>query len=68
MYHFRDQILKGHPDCIVTIHADICCSFPLTQLLDCHQRHRGFCTMLATKVGSPSMEIYKDLRAVLTEL
>ena len=27
LYHFRDSILKGNPDQIFVLHADIACTF-----------------------------------------
>ncbi|KAK4045961.1 hypothetical protein OIV83_006489 [Microbotryomycetes sp. JL201] len=50
LYHFRDTILKGNPDQIFVMHADIACSFPLEQLKAFHDRHRGVGTVMGVKV------------------
>ena len=38
MYHFRDQILSGKPELFFVMNADVCCDFPLTDMLDFHRR------------------------------
>lgn len=50
IYHFRDEILRGHTKQFFVMHIDIACSFPLNEMLDAHSRHRSICTMLGTKV------------------
>ncbi|ORY88473.1 mannose-1-phosphate guanyltransferase [Leucosporidium creatinivorum] len=50
LYHFRDSILKGNPDQIFVLHADIACSFPLEQLKAFHDKHRGVGTVMGVKV------------------
>ncbi|KAM0750988.1 mannose-1-phosphate guanyltransferase [Meredithblackwellia eburnea MCA 4105] len=50
LYHFRDSILKGNPDQIFVLHADISCSFPLEQLKAFHDKHRGVGTVMGVKV------------------
>ena len=39
LYHFRDQIQRGEPDSIIFMHMDVCCTFPLVDLLSFH-RHQ----------------------------
>ena len=39
LYHFRDQIQRGEPDSIIFMHMDVCCTFPLNELLAFH-RHQ----------------------------
>ncbi|EPY53688.1 mannose-1-phosphate guanyltransferase [Schizosaccharomyces cryophilus OY26] len=51
LYHFRDQILKGHTDNVFVMHADVCCSFPLNELLQSHQAKDALVTLMATKVN-----------------
>ncbi|KAL1914190.1 uncharacterized protein VTP21DRAFT_9689 [Calcarisporiella thermophila] len=51
LYHFRDEILKGDPGQFFVLHADVCCSFPLADMISSHMKHRGLCTILGTKVG-----------------
>ncbi|KAI7867793.1 nucleotide-diphospho-sugar transferase [Spinellus fusiger] len=50
LYHFRDEILRGHPQQFFVMHADIACSFSLNEMVEAHMKHRGLCTMLSTKV------------------
>ena len=37
IYHFRDRILAGNPDCFFVINGDVCADFPLKELLTFHQ-------------------------------
>lgn len=37
LYHFRDQIQRGEPDAVIFMHMDVCCSFPLAELLAFHR-------------------------------
>ncbi|XP_062518612.1 mannose-1-phosphate guanyltransferase alpha-B-like [Corticium candelabrum] len=39
IYHFRDQILSGSPECFFLFNCDICCDFPLVDLLKFHREH-----------------------------
>lgn len=40
LYHFRDQIQRGDPDSIIFMHMDVCCTFPLTDLLSFHRQQQ----------------------------
>lgn len=51
LYHFRDQILKGHTSNVFVMHADVCCSFPLQELLNVHHEKKALVTLMATKVS-----------------
>lgn len=33
LYHFRDAILKGRPNRFFVLNCDVCCSFPLNEML-----------------------------------
>ncbi|KAJ1983301.1 hypothetical protein H4R34_001356, partial [Dimargaris verticillata] len=33
LYHFRNEILRHSPESIFVLHADVCCSFPLDDML-----------------------------------
>ncbi|XP_070570338.1 mannose-1-phosphate guanylyltransferase regulatory subunit alpha-A-like isoform X1 [Ptychodera flava] len=51
LYHFRDQILSGNPDSLFVLNADVCCDFPLEEMLEFHRsipKDVKF-TMLATQ-------------------
>jgi mannose-1-phosphate guanylyltransferase len=50
LYLFRDAILKGDPKTIIVMHADVCCSFPLEDMLAMHTEKQAIGTMLGTKV------------------
>jgi len=52
LYLFRDAILKGDPKTIIVMHADVCCSFPLEEMLTMHTEKEAIGTMLGTKVVS----------------
>ena len=51
LHYFRQQILRGKPSDFFLLHSDICCAFPLVELLACHQHHpQSLCTVLAKRV------------------
>lgn len=50
LYLFRDAILKGDPKTIIVMHADVCCSFPLEDMLAMHIEKEAIGTILGTKV------------------
>eukprot|EP00126_Sphaerothecum_destruens_P005071 Sdes_comp18541_c0_seq5m8612 len=39
LYHFRDHILFGEPECFFVLHGDICSSFPLQNMMDFYLSH-----------------------------
>ncbi|KAF9438591.1 Proteasome subunit alpha type-2 [Entomortierella beljakovae] len=51
LYHFRDEILRGNPEQVFVLHADVACTFPLIEMRKAHEGHRGLCTILGTKVS-----------------
>ncbi|KAI7904568.1 nucleotide-diphospho-sugar transferase [Cokeromyces recurvatus] len=63
IYHFRDEILRGHTKQFFVMHIDIACSFPLEEMIDAHMKHRGICTMLGTKVPASEATKYGCLVA-----
>src|SRR5437773_7534739 len=58
MYLFRDAILKGDPKTIIVMHADVCCSFPLQDMLAMHTEKRAIGTMLGTKVPTLALRMW----------
>ncbi|KAF8453537.1 GCD1 protein [Terfezia claveryi] len=50
LYHFRDIILKGQPEQFFVINADVCCSFPLNEMLSLMQERSAEAVILGTKV------------------
>lgn len=52
LYHFRDQILKGRPDRFFVLNADVCCSFPLNEMLRTFEEKGAEALILGTRVGN----------------
>eukprot|EP01112_Ceratiomyxa_fruticulosa_P012337 TRINITY_DN340_c1_g1_i11.p1 TRINITY_DN340_c1_g1~~TRINITY_DN340_c1_g1_i11.p1 ORF type:complete len:414 (+),score=62.20 TRINITY_DN340_c1_g1_i11:213-1454(+) len=50
LFHFRKEILCGSPANILILHSDICCTFPVADLLNFHRAHQRPCTIMGTKV------------------
>jgi mannose-1-phosphate guanylyltransferase len=51
LYHFRDAILKGRPERFFVLNADVCCSFPLNDMLDLFESRDAEAVILGTRVG-----------------
>ncbi|EEB05866.2 mannose-1-phosphate guanyltransferase [Schizosaccharomyces japonicus yFS275] len=51
LYHFRDQIRKSDVKDLFVMHADVCCSFPLSQLYAVHEEKKALVTLMTTKVS-----------------
>lgn len=54
LYHFRDVILKGKPDRFFVLNADVCCSFPLNEMLKLYEDKDAEAVMLGTRVAAES--------------
>ncbi|KAF1823832.1 nucleotide-diphospho-sugar transferase [Dissoconium aciculare CBS 342.82] len=52
LYHFRDAILKGRPDRFFVLNADVCCSFPLEQMLKLFEEKDAEAVILGTRVSN----------------
>ena len=50
LYHFRDVLLKGKPDRIFVLNADVCSSFPLNEMLQLFEDKDAEAVMLGTRV------------------
>ena len=50
LYHFRDAILKGKPERLFVLNADVCCSFPLSQMLQLFEEKHAEAVILGTRV------------------
>jgi len=49
----RDSILRPPaPQHIFICNIDVCCSFPLTEMMELHSKHRGVATILGVNVSS----------------
>ncbi|KTW30788.1 hypothetical protein T552_00500 [Pneumocystis carinii B80] len=51
LYFFRDLILRNSPKTIFVLHSDLCCSFPLKNMLEMHLEKDAIGTLLGTKVS-----------------
>ncbi|KAH0614631.1 uncharacterized protein H6S33_000267 [Morchella sextelata] len=51
LYHFRDAIMKGNPSRLFVLNADVCCTFPLTEMLEVFEEKEAEAVLLGTKVG-----------------
>ena len=63
LFHFRDQITRGDPEAIFVMHADICCEFPLSEMLAQHKETAACVTLMGTKVPRESSHRYGCLVA-----
>ncbi|CCU83180.1 PSA1/mannose-1-phosphate guanyltransferase [Blumeria hordei DH14] len=50
LYHFRDAILKGRPERFFVLNADVCCSFPLNDMLKLFEEKDAEAVILGTRV------------------
>lgn len=50
LYHFRDHILKSHPERLFVINADVCCSFPLLEMLQLMEDKDAEAVILGTRL------------------
>jgi mannose-1-phosphate guanylyltransferase len=51
LYHFRDAILKGRPEHIFVLNSDVCCSFPLNEMLKMFREKDAEAVILGTRVS-----------------
>lgn len=51
LYHFRDAIMAGNPKRLFVLNADVCCSFPLKEMLEMFEEREAEAVLLGTKVG-----------------
>jgi mannose-1-phosphate guanylyltransferase len=58
LYHFRDAILKGSPARLFVLNADVCCSFPLGQMLQLFQEKSAEAVILGTRVAEDAATKY----------
>lgn len=52
LYHFRDAILKGKPDRFFVLNADVCCSFPLNDMIKLFEQKDAEAVILGTRVSN----------------
>ena len=52
LYHFRDAILKGGLERFFVLNADVCCSFPLNEMLRLFEEKDAEAIIMGTRVGN----------------
>ena len=60
---FREEILHGNPASLFVLHCDVCCSFPLNEMMHFHLKHEGTCTVLGKRVFHDEAKKYGCLVA-----
>ncbi|KAG2679047.1 hypothetical protein I3843_11G031800 [Carya illinoinensis] len=63
LYNFRDLIMEDSPSHIFLLNCDVCCSFPLPEMLESHRRYGGMGTILVIKVSAESANQFGELVA-----
>ncbi|XVF09214.1 hypothetical protein REPUB_Repub07fG0072800 [Reevesia pubescens] len=63
LYNFRDLIMEDNPSHIFLLNCDVCCSFPLPEMLEAHRRYSGMGTILVIKVSAESASQFGELVA-----
>ncbi|KAJ0963459.1 hypothetical protein J5N97_028581 [Dioscorea zingiberensis] len=63
LYSFRDYIMEDSPSYIFLLNCDVCCSFPLPEMLDAHKGYGGMGTILVSKVSAESANQFGELVA-----
>ncbi|XP_024014566.1 mannose-1-phosphate guanyltransferase alpha isoform X3 [Eutrema salsugineum] len=63
LYYFRDRIMEEKPSHVFLLNCDVCCSFPLQDILDAHRRYGGVGTMLVIKVSAEAASQFGELIA-----
>ncbi|KAL8230642.1 hypothetical protein R6Q57_000420 [Mikania cordata] len=63
LYNFRDLIMEDNPSHIFLLNCDVCCTFPLPEMLEAHKRYGGMGTVLVIKVSPESADQFGELVA-----
>ncbi|GLU11196.1 hypothetical protein SLE2022_279560 [Rubroshorea leprosula] len=63
LYYFRNTVMEDNPSHIFLLNFDVCCSFPLPDMLEAHKRYGGMGTMLVIKVSAESANLFGELVA-----
>ncbi|XP_073128028.1 uncharacterized protein [Henckelia pumila] len=63
LYYFRDEIMEESPSHIFMLNHDVCCSFPLPNMLEAHMSYGGMGTILVIKVSAESAHQFGELVA-----
>ncbi|CAO2818268.1 unnamed protein product [Amaranthus hypochondriacus] len=63
LYNFRDIIMEDSPSQIFLLNCDVCCSFPLPEMLEAQKKYGGMGTILVSKVSAESANQFGELVA-----
>ncbi|KAJ1651387.1 hypothetical protein IWQ61_008033, partial [Dispira simplex] len=63
IYHFRNEILRHSPESFFVLHADVCCSYPLAEMLAFHKQQGCKGTIMGTRVNRADANRYGCLVA-----
>ncbi|MCO5606519.1 hypothetical protein L7F22_060707 [Adiantum nelumboides] len=63
LYNFRDWLMENDPTNIFVMNCDVCCSFPLSDMLVAHSKFNGIGTLLVKKVSAESASEFGELVA-----
>eukprot|EP00250_Pteridium_aquilinum_P033726 c6149_g1_i1 orf=190-1437(-) len=63
LYNFRDWLMEDDPTNIFVMNCDVCCSFPLSDMLMAHSKYKGIGTLLVKKVSAESASEFGELVA-----
>ncbi|CAA6662968.1 unnamed protein product [Spirodela intermedia] len=63
IYNFKDRIMEDSPSHIFLLNCDVCCSFPLPDMLVAHKKYGGIGTILVSKVSAESASQFGELVA-----
>ncbi|XP_047958627.1 mannose-1-phosphate guanyltransferase alpha-B-like isoform X1 [Salvia hispanica] len=63
LYYFRDRIMEETPSHIFLLNFDVCCNFPLAEMLEAHKAYGGIGTLLVIKVSAESASQFGELVA-----
>ncbi|XP_038726293.1 mannose-1-phosphate guanyltransferase alpha-like isoform X2 [Tripterygium wilfordii] len=63
LYNFKDLIMEDNPSHMFLLNCDVCCSFPLPEMLEAHRSYGGIGTILVIKVSAESASQFGELVA-----
>lgn len=63
LYYFRDKIMEESPSHIFLLNFDVCCNFPLPDMLEAHKGYGGIGTLLVINVSTESASQFGELVA-----
>ncbi|KMZ57260.1 putative Mannose-1-phosphate guanyltransferase [Zostera marina] len=63
LYNFKDLIMEDNPAHIFLLNCDVCCNFPLSDMLVSHKKYGGMGTVLVIKVPADAANQFGELVA-----